>query len=185
MRDAAGDLPVDDQGIDDGAAILDHRVIEDFDRPGLGIDGDHGGVGGIGEDAGGDARLVGGGGLDHGLRAGRQPVLAQIGGVADVGEADVAARPENRAVAKLDLAGLALQHVGGDDGDLVAYLAARPGHRAPRHDHGARREGAHAERAERAVAVAHRDAVGVHAKLLAGDLGEGGFQALAVALDAG
>ena len=39
--DAADDLAVDDHRIDHGAAVLGHDVVEQLDRAGVGIDGDH------------------------------------------------------------------------------------------------------------------------------------------------
>ena len=57
-------------------------------------------------------------------------------------------------------------------------------HRAARHRHAARGEGAHAVRRHRAVAVPHDDSATVDAEFLVGDLRQRRFQALAVLLDA-
>src|SRR5205814_8562627 len=79
---------------------------------------------------------------------------------------------------------VALQEVRADPAQLVAQHAAGARHRAARHDHAARGEGAEAEGGALGVAVAHRYMRRVDAELVAGDLRQGRFEALAVRLDA-
>ena len=49
LRRAAVHLPLDEQGVDDPAAVVHHHVTQQGDLPGLGIDLDHGDVCAVGE----------------------------------------------------------------------------------------------------------------------------------------
>ena len=71
-----------------------------------------------------------------------------------------------------------------DAAELVAQHPAGSRHRAARHDHAARGEGAEPEGGALRIAVPHRNARRVDAELLGGDLRQRRFEALAVRLDA-
>src|SRR5579859_7184033 len=68
--------------------------------------------------------------------------------------------------------------------DFFGERAARPAHRAAGKHDGARREGAKTIRADRGVAVAHRNLAGIDAELVGGDLRQRSLVTLAVVLHA-
>ena len=157
LGDAALHLAVDDHRIDHGAAVLGHRVVENLDRAGVGLDRDHDGMGAVGEHAAGFRRLVGRGGVEQRVHAGRQMLLAHVGGIGDLGEADAAARAMHGARLQTRVGDVGLQQVRADPPDLFGEHAAGARDRAAGKHDGARGEGAEAERRGRGVAVAHRD----------------------------
>ena len=171
LGDAAANLPVDHHGVHHRAAILDHRIIHQFDRAAVGIDGDNGGVGGVGEHARGFAGLPGRGGVEHRVHAVGQGLLAEMGDTADFGQRHGPGRAVGGPVGESDQSGVALHQVAGDARHLLAQFDAGVGHRAAAHDDRARGEGAHAERRDRGVALADHHVVGVDAEFLVRDLG--------------
>ena len=102
----------------------------------------------------------------------------------DLGDRHRPVRPVYRTALAARLGWVALQQMRADPAQLGAQDAAGARHRAARHHHAARGEGAEAERRALGVAVAHRDARRIDAEFLAGDLRQGGLQPLAVRLDA-
>src|SRR5262249_41802816 len=49
LRRPTADLPINDHRVDQGSAIFDYDIIQDFDYAGGGIDGYNGSMGGVGE----------------------------------------------------------------------------------------------------------------------------------------
>ena len=119
LRDAADDLPVDDERIHHRAAVLDHGVVEDFDLAGVRIDRHHRGLRRIGEDAGVDGRLVGDGDFQQRLDARRQRFLAQVRDAADVAEGERALGTVYCAVDELNFFRFAAQGMRSDPDDFL------------------------------------------------------------------
>ena len=185
LHHAAVDLRLDDHRVDHRAAILGDREIDEFDRAGLRIDRNDGAVRRVGENAGADPGLIGRRRLEQRLLPGGQPIHPQIRDMGDLGDRYRAAlRPADHALGAAHLADLALQEVRADPLDLVAHHPRRARHRAPRHHHAARGEGAEPIGGALGVAVAHRDMRRVYAQFLVGDLRQRRLQPLAVRLDA-
>ena len=86
LGDAALHLAVDDHRVDHGAAVFRDGIVEDFDHTGVGLDGDDHRMRAIGEHAAGLGRLVGAGGIEQGIHAGGQVLLAHVRGIGDLGE---------------------------------------------------------------------------------------------------
>ena len=141
----------------------DDGVVEDFDDAGVGLDGDDDGMGAIGEHAAGFGGLVGAGGVEQRVHAGRQVLLADVGGVGDLGKADAAGRAVHRAGLDARAGDVGLQKMRADLLDLLEQHPAGPRHRAAGEHDRARAEGAEAERRRRGVAVADGNQRGVDA----------------------
>ena len=184
LRDAALHLAVDDHRIDHGAAVFRDRVVENFDDAGVGLDGDDHGMGAIGEHAAGFRGLVGAGGVEQRLHAGRQMLLADVGGIGDLGEADAAGRAVHRAGLDAGVGDVGLQQVRADFPDLLDQHPAGARHRAAAEHDGARAEAAETERRRRGVAIADGNQRRADAELVGGDLRERGLVALAEILRA-
>src|SRR5262245_50231593 len=89
----------------------------------------------------------------------------------------------NLPIGKSDVLRVALKEVGADIGHFVADDPASTGDRTTRHHHAAGREGAHAERRYRAIAVTHGDFAWMNSQLLMRDLAKGRLKTLAMRLN--
>ena len=157
---AADDLAVDDHGVDQGAAVLDHDVVQDLDFAGLGIDGDDGGVGGVAEGARVALGLVAGGNLEAGrIDIGRQVLRAAVPRARDLGDADAARWPHHLAAFDAHILAPGLQQAGAHAHDALGELLARLRHRAAGHDHAARAPSAGGVGRLGGVAVHQADAI--------------------------
>ncbi|CPO73642.1 Uncharacterised protein [Bordetella pertussis] len=185
LRDAADGLAFHDHGVDHGAAILDDHVIQYLDRAGVRIHRHHGGVAGVGEAAGVDLGLVAHVHFQaRRVHVGRQQLRPQVPGVGNVAGGDrFLAGPVDAVLQRHRVVGHA-QHVRGDVPHARQQALACLRHRAAGHDQRARCVGAGGERRLAGIAMQHLDARHVDAENLMGDLGEGGFHALAVRVHA-
>ena len=130
---AAGDLALDDVGVDHRSAVLAHDVAQDRDEPGAHVDlaGAH--VRGVHEDRPGIGRVAGAR-LEPGLQARRQGVRLEVGEAGDLGErhADRRRAPHARtAPGQLDVLGRRLQLVGGDGPEALDAGWSPPPRTAP------------------------------------------------------
>src|SRR6185312_9998381 len=177
-------LAFDGQRIHDGAEIVDHRIFDDLDDAGLGIELDLGDMAAIREGRGrrlGDEIHIERGGnalgqIDAGANAVGQIENTDRAVRADDGEA---------ALAEFDIGGRGFEHHGGDLLAALDHLLARfDDRRAARHDR-ARAAGAAAEQQLVAVALQEADAVEGDAETVHQHLREGRVMALAVIERAG
>ena len=112
LRETAIDLAVDDHRIDEFAAVLDDRIVDDLDIAHFRIDGDHGNVRGVAERAGVTHRFVADGGFQPARIDRRWKILrTAIPGVRDLLQRHAAGRPDHRSVDQLHLGKIGLKQV--------------------------------------------------------------------------
>ena len=163
LHDGAHDLPVQGQRVDDAAGVFDRDIVEKFHVPGLGIDGDVGGVravaiGSLVAGIGGFRRSSGKGGKRK-----RLPVGTEHGPRVD-----------------LDVFFRAAPSLGRRRTDRIAQLCRRHDDGVAAHHHRARAVGAVAVDHVIGRAVEHvRDVGHRHIQSIRRDLGTDRFEALA------
>ena len=97
LGEAAKDLAVDDERIDEDAAVLDDDIVEDLDLAELGVDGDDDRVGRVAEDAGiARGRIAAGRFEAAGIDVCGEILRAPIPGPRDRRERDFAGRTAHR-----------------------------------------------------------------------------------------
>ena len=184
LSDAALNLAVQQHRVDHGADVVDHVVAHDIDDAGVHVDLEFAGVAAIGEilrvrlehRGGGQARLhvlrnfrlIGGGDRDFLDRHGLIGLLRR-----------------EHALGEIDVLRRQLESVRGDRARLLDHLGRGHLERGACHGGRARTAGAFAEEHGVGVALHVMDLLGVEAELLADDLLEGGFVALAAGHRAG
>ena len=151
LRDPAGDLALDERGIDDAPAVVHRHVAQHAHLTRLDVDLDDGEVGAVGEGPRSGVRIV------HGrLEARLDPaelVRPEVRGARELGVAQPAfgaPTDDGAAAAELDVGGMRLEQRRRDGSDALAqrprgeqrrasadrHAAARPGASAVRHDGG-------------------------------------------------
>lgn len=179
LDDAAVNLAIDEERIDDVAAVVDGDIFEELDFAGIAVDFDLADV--RAERKSEIRRLEKCGGFEAGLNAWWKS-FGDVGGGDDVVEGGgfFVGGGKDLVLGKRELRGIDFENVSGDFGHLLAEFFEAFVHGCAADGGGAAAECADAVRDLAGVAVNDEDIIGRDAEHVGGDLREAGLLSLAV-----